>query len=205
MSNREFSGSISKKMLDAERIGKTIGSEAFQPAGKPQTRLFFLSFGLILAEAGLIRLGMEERISYRFDPHLFTPAPGQGVIALETRVNDHAAQEICEAINDSQQHMRATIEMEFLKVLGLDCKAPVGAFTFVKGGKIHLKVFVANPEMTAFFEEEVMTTPKQRISCAQALGEKCLQLITHLSNSPNLVNFRMLLPSYPKVVFLLKV
>ncbi|MGA8164973.1 MAG: hydroxymethylbilane synthase [Waddliaceae bacterium] len=130
--------------------------------------------GLILAEAGLMRLGMEERIAERFDPHIFTPAPGQGVIALEIRTDDHAVRAVCDAINDPQQHLRSTMEMEFLNVLGLDCKAPVGAFTFIENESIHLKVFISNQAMMAFFEDDVIAVPEERLSKARALGETCL-------------------------------
>ena len=51
--------------------------------------------GVILSEAGLIRLGLEHHISYRFDKNEFLPAPGQGVIAVECRNDNTVAQKYC--------------------------------------------------------------------------------------------------------------
>ena len=56
--------------------------------------------GVILSEAGLIRLGLEHHISYRFDKNTF-PAPGQGVIAVECRKDNTIAQQYCALLNDN--------------------------------------------------------------------------------------------------------
>lgn len=174
-------GSLRRKAL-LKRMRPDI--KTVEIRGNVNTRLKKLDRGdfdgVVFSEAGLIRLGMEDRVTYRFDPHTFYPAPGQGVIALETRTNDQNAHKFCDAINHSQQYLRSTMEMGFLKVLGLDCNAPIGAFTFFENKVIHLKAFISDQTMTHFLEDEVIATPEERLNKAQELGEKFLHWLKHV-------------------------
>jgi len=70
--------------------------------------------GLLLSEAGLIRLNRQHLISEHFSAKTFCPAPGQGVIAIETRQQDEKVNAICLSINDQQQHLKSTTELAFL-------------------------------------------------------------------------------------------
>lgn len=83
---------------------------------------------VILAAAGLIRLGMEDKITRYFEPTQMTPAPGQGTIAIETRAHDARLQKLLASINDASAELSAGIERSFSEVVGGGCKSPTGAY-----------------------------------------------------------------------------
>jgi hydroxymethylbilane synthase len=100
--------------------------------GNVPTRVRKLTDGqgdaLVLACAGLRRIGLEDEIGYRFDPAEFLPAPGQGALALQVRSDDDEARLICEAVNDRPTNLAATAERGFLNLLGAGCRVPAGAY-----------------------------------------------------------------------------
>jgi hydroxymethylbilane synthase len=114
--------------------------------GNVDTRLEKLSRGeydaIVLAAAGLERLGLNsnEKFDYTyFDYTEFLPAPCQGIIAIESRENDFAA-EVARTINDKNTFLCFETEREVLRLLDADCGMPVGAFSFVEDGQISLSV-----------------------------------------------------------------
>jgi hydroxymethylbilane synthase len=114
--------------------------------GNVDTRLEKLSRGeydaIVLAAAGLERLGLDsnEKFDYTyFDYTEFLPAPCQGIIAVESRENDFAA-EVARKINDKNTFLCFETEREVLRLLDADCGMPVGAFSFVEDGQISLSV-----------------------------------------------------------------
>jgi hydroxymethylbilane synthase len=112
---------------------------------------------IMLAEAGLIRLGYlpfealssvealdggiplyGERLS---EAH-FYPAAGQGAIGLEIRAGDARAREMVGMITDPDTWQRVTAEREFLRLLDAGCSTPVGVYSFIEGGRLHLSARV---------------------------------------------------------------
>lgn len=108
--------------------------------------------GVLLSEAGLIRLGIAKRVSERFDPEIFYPAPGQGVITIETRSDDDELREICSIIGDPQQRMISRAELALLGTIGFDCKTPLGVYSRIDGGMLIMKGFYVD-ETTGTFRE----------------------------------------------------
>ena len=84
--------------------------------------------GLILAAAGLMRLGWHHRISALLDPSVVVPAPGQGVVAVEIRADDAAVRNIVTRIHDSSTAALAAAERALLAELGGGCQIPLGAY-----------------------------------------------------------------------------
>lgn len=84
--------------------------------------------GVVLAAAGLERLGLSDRVTQYFDPTEMIPAPCQGILALELRKDDSFVMEIFETIKDENSSVSATAERAFLLGSGAGCHAPVGAF-----------------------------------------------------------------------------
>ncbi|HZS14216.1 MAG TPA: hydroxymethylbilane synthase [Candidatus Dormibacteraeota bacterium] len=141
--------------LDGLRTGATVGTssprrEAFLRALRPDlvpvpirgnvdTRLRKLDEGqvdaLLLACAGLDRLGRGDRISERLDPLRFVPAPAQGVIAVEAH-RDSTAAEACVALDDAVSRVCVRAEREVLRKLGAGCRLPLGAHARVEEGRI---------------------------------------------------------------------
>jgi len=111
--------------------------------------------GLVLSEAGLIRLHLEHLISHRFNPHLFCPAPGQGVIALESRKDNPDILKICRSINDRNQEIKSTTELAFLEKVGFDCRAPLGLHAILEKGKLSMIAFMATETMDQYMEQRV--------------------------------------------------
>ncbi|MBF0252418.1 MAG: hydroxymethylbilane synthase [Candidatus Omnitrophica bacterium] len=125
--------------------------------GNVDTRLRKLESGeydaIILAEAGLERLGLKDRISYTFSVDEIVPAAGQGIIALETRSNDTELLNITKKINDTSVEIAAQIEFNFMKILGADCNVPLGVHAYIKGETITTTVFFSTDNKNIKFEK----------------------------------------------------
>lgn len=98
--------------------------------------------GVVLATAGLNRLGLEEHISERFDPKQFLPSPAQGALALEIRSEDVEGTWYGEALTSADHaDTRAAVmaERSLLRTLEAGCSAPVGAYATVEDGVLTLR------------------------------------------------------------------
>jgi len=94
---------------------------------------------IILAEAGLIRLGLADRITEVLDSSWMLPAVGQGAIGLECRATDDATKHIVEALRDPDTFARVTAERAMLYALGGGCLVPIGATSKVADGLLTLR------------------------------------------------------------------
>ncbi|MDX1838729.1 hydroxymethylbilane synthase [Legionella taurinensis] len=131
--------------------------------------------GILLSEAGLIRLELTDLIQEALDPTRFIPAPGQGVIALQTRQGDEFAIDCCQAINDSHQELISTSDLHFLSHVGLDCKAPLGLYTTEEGDSLRMKLFLSNEKLTHFYLNEVDFPKKDRLRAIDELARNTLE------------------------------
>lgn len=95
--------------------------------------------GVILAAAGIERLGLTHMITEYFDVEVMTPAPGQGVIALETCV-DNEMNEYIKRVSDINTEYAVEAERAFMQALGVDggCKSPLGAYAKIKENVLFL-------------------------------------------------------------------
>ncbi len=100
--------------------------------GNVDTRLAKLDAGefdaIVLAEAGLVRLGHADRITQRLSPQYLLPAVGQGALGLETRIDDAFAQSRAALLDDAATHAAVRAERAFLAALRAGCLAPVAAW-----------------------------------------------------------------------------
>jgi hydroxymethylbilane synthase len=105
--------------------------------GNVDTRLRRLDAGeaeaLVLAAAGLDRLGLSGRIDERLDPSEVPPAPGQGAIAVQTR-SDDPARELVAGIDDHDTRVAVEAERSFLAACGGGCRSPIGALATLEAG-----------------------------------------------------------------------
>lgn len=97
---------------------------------------------LVLAEAGLNRLNLNNRISYYFNLNEILPAAGQGAIAIEARKNDKKVIKILDEINHYESFVSTKIERDLLVKFQLGCNAPLAAFAQIKKNKIYLKAML---------------------------------------------------------------
>ncbi|HEX3010444.1 MAG TPA: hydroxymethylbilane synthase [Syntrophomonadaceae bacterium] len=100
--------------------------------------------GIILACAGVKRLGFEGYITDYLSSDIILPAVGQGIIAVETREDDSSIREILNQINDAEAHWQANAERAFLKQLQGGCQVPIGALATVQDDDIILDGLVSS-------------------------------------------------------------
>jgi len=129
--------------------------------------------GVVLSEAGLIRLGLSHRIQEYFSPDIFCPAPGQGVIALEVRADDAESIALCHQISHAEQTLKTTTELAFLAVVGFGCNTPLGLYATKENDSLYLRIFMSNRQMTQFFDEKVFIPLEKRLQVAQEWGKRC--------------------------------
>ena len=99
--------------------------------------------GLVLAEAGLLRLGMNGVLHTPINPEIMVPAPGQGALAVECRRSNEKARRILEPLDCPQLRDATTAERTFLRALGGGCSLPVGAWAQWKNGSLSMTALVS--------------------------------------------------------------
>lgn len=127
--------------------------------GNVDTRLRRLAEGeldaVVLAAAGLRRLGRDGEISFRLDPELMTPAAGQGALAIEARVGDGPS-EAAVALTEAAALCELTAERAAVAALGASCHTPVGvAARGDAGGRLKLRAFVGLPDGSEWVRDTV--------------------------------------------------
>jgi hydroxymethylbilane synthase len=117
--------------------------------GNVLTRLGKLDGGaysaLILAEAGLMRLGLSHRISRRFSPEEMVPAAGQGVLAVQSRAGEYTG--LLAQLNDPEAALCARTERHLSQQLEGDCTAPIGCYATYHGHTLSLRGFYGTPQI----------------------------------------------------------
>ena len=101
---------------------------------------------IILAEAGLDRLGLRHEITERLDPTWMLPAVGQGAIGLECRTDDADTRRLVGGVNDPATWQRVTAERAMLYALGGGCLVPIGATSRVEDGLLTVRGMVLSPD-----------------------------------------------------------
>ncbi|HJY37272.1 MAG TPA: hydroxymethylbilane synthase, partial [Steroidobacteraceae bacterium] len=101
---------------------------------------------IVLAAAGLIRLGLEDRITHRFDLEQFVPAVGQGIIGIECRADDARSIEPVRALNDELAWQCCETERAFALRLQGSCQSPIAAHAQVSGGNVYLRGVIGSPD-----------------------------------------------------------
>jgi hydroxymethylbilane synthase len=125
--------------------------------GNVDTRLRKLASGdydaIILAAAGLNRLGKQEFIRQVIPVETMCPAAGQGALAIEIRAGDGAIRQHIRFLDNAGARTSTTCERALLKKLGGGCQVPIGAFAQIREGRLRLQAVVANPDGTAVLRE----------------------------------------------------
>lgn len=152
----------------------------FEPVrGNVNTRLRKLDDGefdaIILAAAGLIRLGMCERITTAIPVEVSLPAPGQAALGIEVVSGDEDTAEIVAELDHAPTAICCTAERMVSRLLGGSCELPLGAYAdFVEGEKpLRLRAFVANRDGSEYVEAVAYGTPDQ----PEALGEEVAAML----------------------------
>jgi hydroxymethylbilane synthase len=118
--------------------------------GNLDTRLRRLEEGaydaIVVACAGMERLGWADRITERLSPEVSIPAPGQGALALETRAGDSRLAELLVPLHDADTWDTVRAERAFQEALGAGCTIPAGAYASLNGANLHLVAFLADED-----------------------------------------------------------
>ena len=165
-----------RRVSQLKRIRPDLKYESIR--GNLDTRLRKLDEGqydaIVLAAAGLTRLGWSERIADVFPPSVMCPAPGQGALGIETRLAG-AGHDACAPLNDPWSQFAVTAEREMLAELGGGCQIPIGAYAEIADDKLKLVGLVAatdGSEIVRGTADGDMTRPRE---IGRKLGKALLE------------------------------
>lgn len=146
--------------------------------GNVDTRLRKLDEGsydaIILAAAGLHRLGLKDRVSELLPLELMIPAVGQGALAIETRVDDEETQHYVRALNHKQTQIACQAERVFLAALGGGCQVPIAAHAYIDETGLHLRGCVASLDGRELVRRTISGAPDEAEFLGRKLAEKLL-------------------------------
>src|SRR5690242_6774521 len=146
--------------------------------GNVDTRVRKLDEGqydaLILASAGLIRLGLRNRISAAISPDEILPAVGQGAIAIETRVDDQVAVAATSMLNHRETELACRAERAFLRGLGGGCQFPIAAHAVIDGEVLTLEGLVARPDGSEILRGTSSGTAEEAEGIGAALAARLI-------------------------------
>jgi hydroxymethylbilane synthase len=158
--------------------------EVFPLRGNVDTRLRKLESGeydaIILAAAGVLRLGLETHVRSRISADVMCPAVGQGALAIEIRRGDQQTKALLAFLNDADTHAAIDCERALLGSLGGGCQVPIGAYAEKRGERLFLRAMVGRPDGSEILREQAEGTDSVKLGreTAQALlwrgGDKIL-------------------------------
>lgn len=130
---------------------------------------------IVLAAAGVLRLGYAERIVEFLPLDIMLPAPGQGALAIQARADDAATIRLIAPLDHAPTRAATTAERAFLHALGGGCQIPVAAYGETRGSTLHLRGLIASVDGARVRRGEVSGDMLQ----AEALGEKLATMLKH--------------------------
>ena len=158
--------------------------------GNVDTRLKRLEEGeldaILLACAGLERLGLAGRITQVLSAELSVPAVGQGVIGIECRCDDEASRQALQALNDEQTMPCLEAERAFARLLGGSCHSPIAAHCTLTDAGLELRGFVGSPDGTEAYRDSISGPVAQ----AHQLGEDLARRMQDAGAAPLLERLR---------------
>jgi hydroxymethylbilane synthase len=146
--------------------------------GNVDTRIRKLDAGgmdaIVLACAGLVRLGVESRITARLDPKVCLPAVTQGVIGIECRSNDVRTAGLLQALEDAATRKVMDAERAFAARLGGSCQSPIAAYAELDADRITLRGLVAEPDGSRLLRDTESGSAENPAALGRQLAERML-------------------------------
>jgi len=146
--------------------------------GNVGTRLGKLDAGefdaIVLACAGLERLGWGERIRQSLPPEQCLPAIGQGALGIEIRAGDRAAAELVSALDDGETHRRVAAERAVNARLAGSCHLPIAAYGEIDGASLRLRACVGAPDGSRMVADEIRGDAVEGEALGTTLAERLL-------------------------------
>jgi hydroxymethylbilane synthase len=145
--------------------------------GNVDTRLRKVESGeyeaVMLAKAGLDRLGWSGRITETLSPEVFLPAVGQGAIAVECRLKDTEAAEVVAGLDDAESRIAIIAERALLAALQGGCQVPLGAWARLERGELVMEACVCSVDGVQYIKQRATSSPEQ----AAELGGRMATLL----------------------------
>ena len=146
--------------------------------GNVNTRLKKLDDGeydaILLAAAGVKRMGWEERITELLEPEQFIPAIGQGAIGIEIRLDDERVRVLVGELNDQQTAIRITAERALNEALQGGCQVPIAGYSEISHGVILLRALVGRPDGSELVQGVISGKPEDAAELGQVLADDLL-------------------------------
>ena len=146
--------------------------------GNVDTRIRKLDAGgmdaIVLACAGLVRLGLESRITARLDPAVCLPAVTQGVIGIECRRSDAGTLELLQALEDPATRTVMEAERAFAARLGGSCQSPIAAYAELDARSISLRGLVAEPDGSRLLRDAISGDAEHPAALGLQLAQRML-------------------------------
>lgn len=146
--------------------------------GNVDTRLRKLDAGefdaIILASAGLIRLGLSQRITEMIDVGHSLPAVGQGIIGIECRADDERVLDIVRVLDDQDAQTAIAAERAFSQRLEGSCQSPIAGYAEVRGGSVAIQGLIASTDGKQIFRDSMIGPRKDAKALGLALAERML-------------------------------
>lgn len=153
-------------------------AEILSLRGNVNTRLAKLDANeydaIILASAGLIRLGMAGRIRQSLDTHVSLPACGQGAIGIECRVDDVEINAMLQALHDPATGLCVSAERAMNTRLNGGCQVPIAGFAQLQGDQLFMRGLVGSPDGAVLYRAERSGTHDQAEAIGQQIAEDLL-------------------------------
>jgi hydroxymethylbilane synthase len=141
--------------------------EVISLRGNVDTRLHKLESGeydaIILASAGVFRLGLDQNVRYRIPPEQMCPAAGQGAMGVEILSSNHRMQEILAFLDDRDSRRTTACERALLRGLGGGCQVPIGAWAQPHDGELILTAVVGRPDGSEMLREWAMGSDPEKL------------------------------------------
>jgi hydroxymethylbilane synthase len=146
--------------------------------GNVETRLRKLADGhydaIILAAAGLKRLGLDDRITEFLDPQASVPAVGQGIVGIECRADDATARALCSALHHPGAGICVAAERAFARRLEGSCQSPIAGYAVLELETVHLDGLVGSPDGRQVFRDAITGPADEAEHLGTALAERLL-------------------------------
>jgi len=130
--------------------------------------------GIIIACAGLNRLGLSENISMILPPEKFMPAPAQGALAIQIRSDDNKLAELVSQLDDTPSRVTAETERQILSAMHGGCSIPLGVYSRIQDDSIKVDAMICDIEGKNYIKRSFISNFPQAKACAKNLAEELL-------------------------------
>jgi hydroxymethylbilane synthase len=129
---------------------------------------------IVVACAGLNRLGLSDKISFCFDPKKFIPAPAQGALAVQVRTEDNELAELVSQIDDRNSRIAVETERRVLQVMHGGCSIPLGVYSQIQNDNITLDAVICDVEGKNYVRRSITTPLDEAKPAAEKLAKEIL-------------------------------